>query len=76
VLFASIVYMPQASIFILPIPVPLFVVQYLDFSMWASKRGTGCVNHDAYIGGAVAGLLFVLLVDPQAAAAAWHWVTT
>ncbi len=78
VLFASIVYVPQASIFILPIPVPipapLFAVAYLAYSIWASKRGGGRVNHDAHIGGAVAGVLFVLLVDPQAAAAAWRWL--
>ncbi len=78
VLFASIVYMPQASIFILPIPVPipapLFAVAYLAYSVWASRRGGGRVNHDAHIGGAVAGVLFVLLVDPHAAAAAWRWL--
>jgi membrane associated rhomboid family serine protease len=79
VLFASIVYLPQASIFILPIPVPipapLFALAYLAYSIWASRRAGGRVNHDAHIGGAVAGLVFVLLVDPQAAAAAWRWVT-
>jgi len=78
VLFASIVYVPQASIYILPIPVPipapLFAVVYLAYSVWASKHGSGRVNHDAHIGGAVAGVVFVLLVDPQAAAAAWRWV--
>jgi len=78
VLFASIVYVPQASIFILPIPVPipapLFAVAYLAYSIWASKRASGRVNHDAHIGGALAGVVFVLLVDPQAAAAAWLWV--
>ena len=78
VLFASIVYVPQASIFILPIPVPipapLFAICYLGYSIWASKRGGGHVNHDAHIGGAVSGIVFVLLVDPQAALAAWRWV--
>ena len=79
VLFASIIYAPQASIFILPIPVPipapLFGVLYLAYSIWAAKRGGGRVNHDAHIGGAVAGVAFVLLVDPQAAVAAWQWLT-
>lgn len=78
VLFASIVYVPQASIFIMPIPVPipapLFAVGYLAYSIWASKRGGGHVNHDAHIGGAVSGIVFALLVDPQAAATAWRTV--
>lgn len=79
VLFASIIYTPQASIFIMPIPVPipapLFGVLYLAYSIWASKHGGGRVNHDAHIGGAMAGVAFVLLVDPQAAVAAWEWMT-
>jgi len=44
--------------------------------IWASKRGGGKVNHDAYIGGAVAGVMLVLIVNPQAATAAWRRVTT
>jgi membrane associated rhomboid family serine protease len=77
VLFASIVYVPQASIFIppMPIPAPRFALAYLACSIWVSKRAGGRVNHDAQIGGAVAGVVFVLRVDLQAAAAAWRWVT-
>jgi membrane associated rhomboid family serine protease len=42
VLFASIVYHPGSSIFILPIPVPIpapvFAVLYLAFTWWASRH--------------------------------------
>ncbi len=74
VLFASIVVAPTQSIFVLPIPVPipapLFALGYLAYSVYASRQARGRVNHDAHLGGAVAGLLFVALVDPAAFARA------
>lgn len=67
VLFAAIVYNPHTSLFIIPIPVPipapLFALGYLAFSYYASKNPHGRINHDAHLGGAVAGLLFVALTD-------------
>src|SRR5664279_3279469 len=48
VLFASIVYFPSGSIFILPIPIPipspLFAVAYLAYTYYASQRARGRVN--------------------------------
>jgi membrane associated rhomboid family serine protease len=74
VLFASIVYFPTNSIFIMPIPVPipapLFALLYLGFSIYASRQAIGRINHDAHLGGAVAGLVFVALTDPAAFAQA------
>lgn len=69
-LFASIVYHPQASLLILPIPfpipAPLFAVCYLAYSWWSSRHSHGRINHDAHIGGALTGLAFVLITDPTA----------
>lgn len=70
VLFASIIYFPGQSLFIIPIPVPipapLFAVGYLAYSYYASRHQTGRINHDAHIGGALTGLAFVALTDPRA----------
>jgi membrane associated rhomboid family serine protease len=74
VLFASIVYFPSQRIFILPIPLPipapLFALAYLAFSYYASGRSAAGqsqdrVNHDAHIFGALTGMVFVLLTNPE-----------
>jgi membrane associated rhomboid family serine protease len=69
VLFASIVYFPRNKLFILPIPfpipAPLFAVAYLAFSYYSSRSAQGRINHDAHIAGALTGLIFVALTDPQ-----------
>ena len=70
VLFASIVYFPTQSIFILPIPIPLpailFAVGYLVYSSYLARQGNDGVNHTAHIDGAITGLLFVLVTNGDA----------
>jgi len=69
VLFASIVYFPQQRLLMLPIPIPipgpLFALAYLAFSYYSSRHSRGRINHDAHIGGALTGLVFVALTDPE-----------
>jgi membrane associated rhomboid family serine protease len=69
-LFASIVYHPTNSLIILPIPIPIpapvFAVGYLAYSWWSARQNRGRINHDAHLGGAVWGLVFVALTDPGA----------
>jgi membrane associated rhomboid family serine protease len=76
VLFASIIYQPTQSIFLMfvPIPIPawMFAIGYLGYSIYASKRVHDQINHDAHLGGAITGLLFVALTDPQAVSYAWR----
>ena len=70
VLFASVVYHPTGSLYILPLPVPipapLFAVGYLAYSWYAARYLHGRVNHDAHFSGALAGLAFVAITDPGA----------
>lgn len=70
VLFASIVYFPRQSIFILPIPIPipaiLFAVGYVVYSSYLARQGKDGINHTAHIDGAITGLLFVLATDGEA----------
>ncbi len=70
VLFASILYFPSGSIFILPIPVPipspLFALAYLAYTWYASRQSRGRVNHDAHLSGALAGVAFVAITDSAA----------
>lgn len=76
VLFASIVYFPRQSLYILPIPLPipatLFALGYLVYTVYAGRRGIGRINHGAHLDGAISGLLFVAVTEPEAVSAALH----
>jgi membrane associated rhomboid family serine protease len=78
VLFAAIVYFPWMKLFIipipLPIPAPLFAVGYLAYSWWSARQARGRINHDAHLGGALFGVLFVLVTDPAAFSNLLDWL--
>jgi membrane associated rhomboid family serine protease len=78
VLFAAIVYFPWMKLFIipipLPIPAPLFAVGYVAYSWWSARHARGRINHDAHLGGALFGLMFVLLTDPAAVSRLLGWL--
>jgi membrane associated rhomboid family serine protease len=78
VLFAAIVYFPWMKLFIipipLPIPAPLFAIAYVGYSWWSARQGRGRINHDAHLGGALYGLLFVLVTDPAAYSRLLGWL--
>lgn len=70
VLFASILYFPDKSMLIFPIPIPipapLFAVGYLAYTYYAARNQRDRINHDAHLGGALTGLLFVAVTEPVA----------
>lgn len=67
VLFASILWYPNGGIYLLffpfEIPAWLFGILYLAFEFYMSKRGGSRIAHDAHFGGAVFGILMVLLIN-------------
>jgi len=70
VMFASIVYFPGQSLitFLLPVPIPapLFALGYLAFTVYSARQARGKINHDAHLGGALTGLAFVGITNPEA----------
>lgn len=68
VLFASIIFNPWAKIylFFIPIGIPAFIfgALYLVFCAYMSKKGTGNINHNAHLWGALFGLAFVIILKP------------
>ena len=71
VLFASILLDPWNGLymFFIPIPIPAFVFAglYIGYSMWMDKRGGDNINHSAHLWGALYGIMFTLLLQPELA---------
>ena len=69
VLFASVMFDPRSTIYIIPIPVPIpaivFAVLYVAYSIWMDRRGRDNVNHSAHLWGAAYGVLFTVLLEPR-----------
>ena len=69
ILFASILFAPKMGIYIylIPIPVPgyIFAPMYLLYCWYMAKRKIDNIGHTAHFWGAVYGLIFPLICDPQ-----------
>lgn len=79
VLFASIIWLPYGGIYIMFIPFEikawLFGIIYLGFEYYMSKRNNNSgIAHDAHFGGAVFGILFILIVQPQKGIEFIHYI--
>lgn len=69
VLFAAVLYAPLLEIclyFLLCIPGFIFGILFIGYSYYESRRGSGFVNHDAHMYGAIFGMLFMAAVYPAA----------
>ena len=69
ILFASILFEPKMGIYMyfIPIPIPgyIFAPLYLLYCWWAAKRNMDNIGHSAHFWGAVYGLVFPLICNPQ-----------
>ena len=67
VIFAAILWNPRMrlSFFFIPIGIPAYIFGplYLAFEFYMDKRGGSGIAHDAHIGGAVFGILYVLFIN-------------
>lgn len=67
VIFASIIWNPsmQLGLMFIPIPIPAFLFGpiYLAIEYYAMRRGGTGIAHDAHLGGAFFGIIYVLLLD-------------
>ncbi len=69
VIFASILMYPHGSIsfLFLPIAIPswLFGIGFVAISIYGIRSGLGNLGHEAHLGGAIAGVLISLLIEPR-----------
>lgn len=70
VIFADIVLFPEGAVsfLFLPVAIPswLFGIGFVLVSMFGIRRGFGNVGHAAHLGGAIAGVLLVIMLEPGA----------
>lgn len=71
ILFSSILIMPQGSIGLLfipiPIPSPVFGILYLVYSAYMAKRGKDNIGHNAHFWGAIYGIILTIALKPSLA---------
>jgi membrane associated rhomboid family serine protease len=67
VLFAYILIKPWDSLYLfgaLPVPAIIYVVLFVGYSVFMSRRGGDNVNHDAHLWGALFGVVFTIIAHP------------
>jgi len=67
VVFAFVMWNPMADLIVLVFPMKawLFGILFFVYEYWAMKKGQTGIAHDAHIGGALFGILFVLLINSE-----------
>lgn len=67
IIFAAIMWNPgiPLNLMFIPIDIPAYIFGplYLAYEYFADKRGGTGIAHDAHIGGAIFGILYVLIIN-------------
>ncbi|MES2799605.1 MAG: rhomboid family intramembrane serine protease [Bacteroidota bacterium] len=67
VIFACIIWNPgmELLLFMIPIPIPAYIFGpvYLAIEYFQHRRGGTGVAHDAHIGGAIFGIIYILFIN-------------
>jgi membrane associated rhomboid family serine protease len=67
VIFAAIIWNPEMplGLFFIPIRIPAYIFGplYIAFEIYMDKRGNSNIAHDAHIGGAIFGIVYVLFLN-------------
>jgi membrane associated rhomboid family serine protease len=78
VLFAHVVFAPMATIYlygIIPLPSVVWALLYVGYSIWSNQNHNDNINHEAHLWGGAYGMLYILLLLPQTAAAFIEQIT-
>lgn len=69
VIFASILWNPGMKLmfFFIPVAIPAYIFGplYLLYEYFADKRGGTGIAHDAHLGGALFGIIYVLIINSE-----------
>lgn len=67
VIFAAILWNPWMELNLLFIPIDIYAfifgLLYIAFELYMDKRGNSGIAHDAHIGGAIFGILYILFIN-------------
>ncbi len=78
IVFSGILIEPTSSVylFFIPIPIPatVFGILYLVYSAYMAKRGGDNIGHSAHFWGAIFGVVFTILIEPNVARDFWHQI--
>ncbi|GAA4319565.1 rhomboid family intramembrane serine protease [Flaviaesturariibacter amylovorans] len=77
VLFAAVALFPQSTMMLVFIPMKawFFGLAFMILTIWGIRSGRGGVAYEAHLGGALAGMMIGLLLQPQALTANWIYIT-
>ena len=69
IVYSAILLFPEMKlVFIfLPIPLPSYIigVGYIIYSIYGMKKNNDNIGHSAHLGGAIAGMLFTIIIEPS-----------